>query len=655
MIFSVFYFFLAILALSFLIFIHELGHYWMARRVGMRVETFAIGFGKPLYVWERDGVKWQIGWIPFGGFVKIAGTETDSKEDLYQVSDGFFGKSPWDRIKVAFMGPLVNLLFAFVVFAMLWAGGGRVKNFAEFSSRIGWVDPKSELFSLGVRPGDQITAYDSTTFTGYKDHIYGPMTAGSKVTVAGLKINDATGERIPFEYNVRTYPHPALHDKSILSAGIVSAAGYVIYDRLPDGTENPLMEGSPLRNSGIQYGDRILWVDGESVFSNNQMSELINDERVLTTIQRGGKVLLRRVPRVRAQELRPDAEFREEMIDWMHAAGLQNRRFQDLWAIPYNLTHDCIVENTLRFIDPENQSEAFPQHLFSEDEEALQPGDRIIAVQGSPVSQSYELLKEIQYKQVNIIVERNPETLKELPYQEANRVFNEGINWGNVEKLSQSIGTGNRIHQIGNLVLLRPVMPKALEDFPLSEEAKAWLAADRLEKQKDIEAVEDSEKRAYLTQNLINKDKKLVLGLPNVQDKRVVYNPKPTELFQQVADEIGRTLGALFSGTLSPKYIAGPVGIVSMVQSSSQVSLKEALFWVGAISLNLGMLNLIPIPILDGGTIVLSFFEMVTGRRIPPKTLEKVIMFFAILLIAFFLFLTYNDVLRLFESFFRIT
>ncbi len=67
MAFSLIYALFAILGLGFLVFIHELGHYWVARRQGMRVEAFSIGFGKALYSWEWDGVKWQICWLPFGG------------------------------------------------------------------------------------------------------------------------------------------------------------------------------------------------------------------------------------------------------------------------------------------------------------------------------------------------------------------------------------------------------------------------------------------------------------------------------------------------------------------------------------------------------------------------------------------------------------
>src|SRR3989338_3411211 len=102
--FGIEYIILAALGLSFLIFIHEYGHYWMARREGMRVEIFSIGFGRPVKVWVKDGVKWQIGWLPFGGYVKIAGMERDKGKDPRKVADGFFGKKPKDRILVALMG-----------------------------------------------------------------------------------------------------------------------------------------------------------------------------------------------------------------------------------------------------------------------------------------------------------------------------------------------------------------------------------------------------------------------------------------------------------------------------------------------------------------------------------------------------------------------
>ena len=274
---SLLYIVLAILALSFLIFIHELGHYYMAKRVGMKVETFAIGFGRPIYSWIKDGVKWQIGWILFGGYVKIAGQDLENENNPYEVPGGFFSKTPWDRIKVAFMGPFVNLIFALLVFSLLWVDGGRQKNFSEFTSKIGWIDPKSELYQYGVRPGDEITSYNNQKFDGAKDHLYMPMTSTDQIVVQGNKVDYISGSKTPFEHVVKIYPHPAAMEKGVTTSGILQSASYVIYNKLPQGGENPLPEGSPLQGSGIEYGDRVVWVDGEMIFSVPQLNHILND------------------------------------------------------------------------------------------------------------------------------------------------------------------------------------------------------------------------------------------------------------------------------------------------------------------------------------------------------------------------------------------
>jgi regulator of sigma E protease len=186
-------------------------------------------------------------------------------------------------------------------------------------------------------------------------------------------------------------------------------------------------------------------------------------------------------------------------------------------------------------------------------------------------------------------------------------------------------------------------------EFQLSAEKQAWLSAELLEKRKELEGIEDPEKRSQALVILDNQEKQLLLGLPSVQDRRVEYNPSPIAQFNGVLSEIGRTLKALITGSLSPKWMSGPIGIVQVVHDNSMISLKEALFWLGAISLNLGILNLLPIPVLDGGTIMISLYELISGKKVPPKTLERLVVPFAVLLIAFFLFLTYQDLSRLFK------
>lgn len=442
MIESILYVLLAILGLSFLVFIHELGHYYMARRVGMKVEVFSIGFGRPLYSWLRDGVRWQIGWLPFGGYVKIAGTEANSSDDPYGFKDGFYGKGPLDRIKVAFMGPFVNIVFALIAFTLLWTIGGRQKNFGEYTHKIGWVDPKSELYSEGVRPGDEIVAYGQHPYKTGKDHLYAAMTAGGEVEVKGNKVNPHTKERIPFDYTVKTYHHPSALNKDILTAGITQPANYIIYDRHPNGGENPLPEGSPMQDSGVQYGDRIVWMDGETVYSNQQLAHLLNDSKALVTIKRGQETLLRRVPRVRAEELRLDPEVKEELIDWQFEAQLNGTKIQKLYTLPYNLNNEGVVEQAVRFIDQEKEEESFPAHPYSVLETPLEAGDKILAVDGIPVTHSYEILLHLQQRHVNIIVERGFTTAV-IPFQKADQVFDQQINWDDLQKLVAQAGDSN--------------------------------------------------------------------------------------------------------------------------------------------------------------------------------------------------------------------
>ena len=642
---------LAALGLGFLVFIHELGHYIMARRVGMKVEVFSIGFGKPFLTWKHKGVEWRMCWLLFGGYVKIAGMEKEkNNQEPSDIPEGFFGKKPFDRIKVAFMGPFVNIVFAFLLFGVIWIGGGREKPFAEFTQRLGWVDPHSELYAEGVRPGDVITGYDDQSFKGTKDLFYAAMLSDKEVTLHGYKLDYATREKLPFNYKVSSYQYPGAQE-GILTLGPLSTARYLMYDQMPGTDVTPMLEGSPMENSGLEKGDRVLWADGVLVYSMDQLSYVINESRVMLTVQRGEETLLVRVPRIKAGDLKLDNEVSGELSDWSYGTGAKDK-INSMYFIPFNINTQCIIENDLGFIDAEGYKEAFPAHRLSPLEVPLLKGDRILAVDGMAVHSGPEVLRELQTRHVSMVVERNPLLKKVNSWDKADDLFDQNINWQDLQTLTASLGTSNAAASQGSLVLLKPVVPMMLSDFPLSIEKKAKIAAEVHEQKKAIAEIADPDKRARAFQLLEDNQKKLVLGFRYFMDRKVDYNPTPVVLFTDICKETSRTFVALFSGYLSPKWIGvGPIGIVEVIHHGWMLGAKEALFWMAVISLNLGILNLLPIPVLDGGYICLAILEMFTKRPMKAKTMERLIFPFVILLIGFLVFATYQDVTRLFHQF----
>jgi len=651
MLFQIFSVILALAGISFLIFIHELGHYWAAKLVGMEVEVFSIGFGKPLFHWDFGRTRWQVCLLPFGGYVKIAGQDQSGSTDPYKVPDGYYSKSPLSRIFVAVAGPLMNLLFAFLFFSLVFFLGGREKNFAEVTKKIGWIDVHSELFQKGVRPGDELLSYDDHPYKSSKDLLFLFLTEQGDVSVKGRHVNYDTGEKKPFSYTVAMYPHPQALEPGLLTAGILQPASYLIYDKIGK-SENPLPEGSPMSDSGIAYGDRIVWVDGEQVFSLQQLNRVLNDERVLLTIKRGNKVLQRRVPRLLVRNFRLAPLVKAELEDWQYEEGLSVKRVEELYFIPYNITDTLFIEETLSFIDHEEQKEAFPEVPFSELEEPLLVGDIILAVEGTRVFSGHQFLQELQEKTVLVVVQRLKEPLLSPNAFKADQQFDHSLNVDSLKKMISSLGTDKTLTEVDDYVLLKPIKPKRHFEFSLSDASREEWTNLISQQRKQIESIEDPEKRAHALNLLENRENQLLLGLPGVQDEKVLYNPSPMEAFGDIVSEIQRTLYSLVTGTLNPKWMSGPIGVIQVVQKGASVGINESIFWMGFISLNLGIINLLPIPVLDGGMILLSFFELATGKKIKPKTMEMLIIPFAILLLCLFVFLTYNDVMRIINSFF---
>ena len=628
-------FFLALIGLGLLVLVHEIGHFIIAKRAGMRVELFGIGFGRPLFSFFRNGVRFNICWIPFGGYVKIAGMESKKGEPLYTAPDGFFAKSPAARIKVALCGPLANILFAITAFFLIWATGGRAKPYADITARIGWVDPASELYKKGVRPGDLVLSYNARPVKSAKDHLYAAMTGGPRVAVEIEKLDPTPLAPRQLTVEISPYQHPLALEKGILTTGVVAPANFLVWNPPKDGE----LRSETEQKSGILPGDRIVWVDGEPIASQMQLSALLNDGCLFVTIVRGDSYQHVRVPRVRINELSLTPGQKGELSDWQYEAKLRGRLGQ-LWFLPYNLTSDGVVEGSIPMLEDEVGEEG-----------SLLPGDRITAVEGRQISHSSEVLQAFQEKQVLVIVDRTANPKGSLSFNEADRLFRSSIQSLQLKHLIQSIGTPHQEEKDGSFVLLNPIIPKTRDELLEESGHKAEVELQRAEEEKYLRSIEDPQVRLQVEQSMQQRDQQLLLGLSGVHDTTVLYNPTPLSICLSIGDEIYQTFSALFGGYLSPKWMSGPVGILQVIQQQWSIGYREALFWLGLISLNLAVLNLLPLPVLDGGYVLLSLFEMVTGVRLKVETVEKIVLPFAVLLIGFVLYLTYNDLMRIFDAF----
>jgi regulator of sigma E protease len=150
-----------LLVIGPLIFVHELGHYFVGRWFGVKAETFSIGFGRAIFGWtDRRGTLWKVGWLPLGGYVKFKGDMNPASvadpewlalppEERAQT---FQAQPVWQRFLIVLAGPAINFLVAILIFIGLFAVAGHPRT----QSVIGEVAPQSAAAAAGLQPGDRI-------------------------------------------------------------------------------------------------------------------------------------------------------------------------------------------------------------------------------------------------------------------------------------------------------------------------------------------------------------------------------------------------------------------------------------------------------------------------------------------------------------------
>lgn len=273
-----------IVAISVLVAVHEFGHFWVARRVGIKVLRFSIGFGRPL--WRKvaaDGTEYQVSAIPLGGYVKMLDEREGNvpPEDLPRC---FNSQPPSRRIAVLLAGPAFNFLFAIVAYwAMFVVGVPAMKPL------VGEIEPGSAAATAGMRPGDMIVGVEGAstgTMMAAQLELLKAMVPGGRADLE-LEGEDGSRRAARLEYDGDTH---ALTEPGAMFPGLGIGLWRpqippVIGEIVPEGTAAA---------SGLLPGDRVQSAGGEPVADWNALVAFIRarpGETVPLVLERDGDTL----------------------------------------------------------------------------------------------------------------------------------------------------------------------------------------------------------------------------------------------------------------------------------------------------------------------------------------------------------------------------
>ena len=244
----------------------------MARRVGVRVLKFSLGFGPRLVGFKRGDTEYVISAVPLGGYVKMAGENPDDPRSGRD--DEFLSKSKWERFQILIMGPLMNLILAVVVTAGVLMNGAEIPAFQSKPPVVGYVTPDSPGAKAGIQRGDRIVTVAGRDVDTWEQFFINVGTRAGRETEIGVLRNGK-------QFTVRAVPAP----QTKFEIGDIG----VLPDTHP--LVGALLPGGPAEKAGLKAGDVIMRVDGTPITLPEQLISAVSKKAntpVTMAIVRGG-------------------------------------------------------------------------------------------------------------------------------------------------------------------------------------------------------------------------------------------------------------------------------------------------------------------------------------------------------------------------------
>lgn len=551
-----------IVLLGLLIFVHELGHFLVAKYYKVRVETFSLGFGPKLFKFKRGDTVYAISAIPLGGYVKMFGDDPSAEVTAEQKAYSFLHKPVGQRIGVVLAGPLMNLFFAIVLFSAVAVLGEQA-----LAPKLGDIDAGTPAYNAGFRSGDTIVSVGDDAIKTWDEFQRTIESSGDKpltVQVARAEGGNATP--------VRVTPKLA-RNKNVMS-----------WDRMVGEVEGLTYSskaavigvrdaGSIAALAGLKTGDMVQGVNGNKITRWREFHEALEKNKSAETlsldVERGILDDGNKDGTTRSQKItvQVPAEFRGKSPELlMQALGIE---FPELF---------------LASVEKGSPAEAA----------GLKKGDRLISIDGKGVQ---------TFDQVASLIRSYGQEQKGKDSKLAIDIWRDGaiVNAAvspNMKERMNSQGREERRFEIGIRPLIIDAAP-ATQDLVFSNPLSAL-----------VRGASQTWKWTSLT----------VLSFVR-----------------------------LFQNEVSPKNIGGFLSIGQMAKRSWQIGPAQFLNVMAIISINLFILNLLPVPVLDGGHLVFYSIEALRGAPLSMRKMEIAQQVGLVLLLGLMVFALFNDVTRFFN------
>ncbi len=593
---------LVIIGICFLIFIHELGHFLVAKKIGVRVHAFSLGFGPAIIRKQIGETEYKLSLIPLGGYVKLAGEQKgeETKGEEWE----FMSKKPWQRAAVLIAGVAFNTMLAFVAFVIAFRIG-----VPFITAEVGQINPGGPAWEADIRPGDKIVKVNDILNPDFEDLF---ISIALNNSPEGVDLGIEREGKI-FDVNVV----PKYNQRGgVQRIGIVPVNSLEVYKIYA--TED---SDSPAEKAGLQVGDKVIAVNGKKINTENDFREIegesLGKELIITVLRDSERIDLKVIPSAVARLMiglscatsKIDGIKRDSLAD---SIGLKRGdeivkvNTQDVKGFSglnnaLNNSQDgkIILEvvrgNSRKILDLTKSGEEtvkkffdgiFPCYElivdstvegFPAEKEGIKPGDRITSIDGESISEWDHLLQLVTGSQGEEL---------EIAWMRDGKEFSKKIKPIKDEKNAQG--------QIGVMFKTKKIIRK----YGLTESC--------------------------------------VVGM-----HKTVVN----------VGRIYLTIRGFISKKISTKALGGPVLIAQASYASAQSGIGKLMYFLAIISINLAVINILPVPVLDGGHLLFLGIEKIKGSPVSERVLTIANYIGLGLVLSLMIYATRNDILRVFNIF----